>query len=172
MQVGQEWCCRCSQHQVDVIYFDLSSTFNLIPHTLLLHKLSACRLSDAYVSWLRSYITSHYSVVRIQGIYSMPIEVLSCVQGFVLGPLWSNVFINDLCNSIKHSRDLLFVDDIKIFCTISSVTECTPLQSDNDSTCVWGDAIVWNLTITKLKKLPLQGKLTQLIIITNCVINV
>jgi hypothetical protein len=91
---------------VDAIYFDLSSAFDLIPHTLLLHKHSAYGLSDGH-----SYITSRYSVVRIHGIYSTLFEVLGGVpQGSVLGPLLFNVFINDLCNFNKHSRYLLFAE--------------------------------------------------------------
>lgn len=43
-------------------------------------------------------------------------------QGFVLGPLIFNASINDPCNSIMHSSYLLFADNIKICCTISSVT--------------------------------------------------
>jgi hypothetical protein len=47
-----------SQHQVDAIYCDLRSAFDLVPltflvhfdlvpHTFLVHKLSACGFSDA-----------------------------------------------------------------------------------------------------------------------------
>ena len=52
----------CSQQQVDTCYFDLSSTFD-VHYTLLLHKVSACRLTNAYVIWLDSYLTGHYFVV-------------------------------------------------------------------------------------------------------------
>jgi hypothetical protein len=34
-----------SQRQADAIYFDLTSEFELVPYTLLLHKLSAFGLS-------------------------------------------------------------------------------------------------------------------------------
>jgi hypothetical protein len=106
------------KRQVDAIYFYLSSAFDLDSHTLLLQKLTAYRLSDSYISWLHSYITNVYSVARIHGIYSKPFEVLSgAPQGFVLGPLPFNVFVSGLCNVIKHSRYLLFADDIKIHCT-------------------------------------------------------
>jgi hypothetical protein len=104
----------CSQRQLDAIYFDLSSTFDLVSHTLLLHKLRAYGLSHSYVSWLHSYITNPYSAARIHGIYSTPFEVLSGVpQGPVLDPILFTVFTNDLCNFIKHSRCLLLADGTK-----------------------------------------------------------
>jgi len=74
-------------------------------------------------------------------------------QGSVLGPQIYNVSINDHCNFIKHLSYLLFADNIKICCTLSSVT-----------------VHVYNhtkLTI-KLKSLPVQGKLMQVITITKC----
>ena len=36
-----------SQRQVDSIYFDLSSAFDLVSHPILLHKLCANGLSDS-----------------------------------------------------------------------------------------------------------------------------
>jgi hypothetical protein len=43
-----------SQRQADAIYFDLSSAFDLVSHTLLLHKLSAFGLSGGCFNWFRS----------------------------------------------------------------------------------------------------------------------
>ena len=53
----------CSQHQVGALYVYLSSTFDLVHYTLHLHKVSAYMLSDAYATWLDSYLTGHYFVV-------------------------------------------------------------------------------------------------------------
>jgi hypothetical protein len=39
-----------SQGQADVIYFELSGAFDLVPHTLLLKKLSVFGLSGGYVN--------------------------------------------------------------------------------------------------------------------------
>jgi hypothetical protein len=54
-----------SQRQVDTVYFDLTSAFNRVPHSLLLHKLSALGFSGGYVNWIRSYLTNRQSRVRI-----------------------------------------------------------------------------------------------------------
>jgi len=67
-----------------------------------------------------------------------PLQVLSdALQESVCGPLLFNVFINDLCNSIKHSRYFLFANDIKVFPTISSATDSTLPQTDADSNHSW-----------------------------------
>jgi hypothetical protein len=92
-----------SQHQVDVIYFDFSSAFDLVSHTLLLNKLSSFGLSSAYVSWFCSYLTDRFSCVKTSGISSAPFRILAGVpQGSVLGPLLFNVFIDDICKVITH----------------------------------------------------------------------
>jgi hypothetical protein len=71
--------------------------------------------------------------VRTQVFYSIPYEMLDAVpQLSVLGPFIYGVFINDICSSMKHSKYFSFVD-IKFVGTVSSATDCTPLQPDIDS---------------------------------------
>lgn len=104
-----------------------SSDFDLVPHTSLLNKLSAYGLSDGYLSWLHSCITSCNSFVRIHGIYSTPFEVfLVFSKDLLLGPycwMTSAILLNILDN-------LLLVNDIKIISTVSSATVCILLKSN------------------------------------------
>jgi hypothetical protein len=54
-----------SQRQVDSIYFDLSSAFDLVPHPIILQKLCAYGHSDGKVNWLFIYLINRQSSVRV-----------------------------------------------------------------------------------------------------------
>jgi hypothetical protein len=72
-------------------------------------------------------------------------------QGSVLGPLLFNVFIDDICKVITHSKFLLFADDIKIFRAIKSPDDSTQLQLDIDSIQSWCTANFMNLNTGKTR---------------------
>jgi hypothetical protein len=74
-----------------------------------------------------------------------------------------NIFINDLCNAISHSRYLLFADDIKIFRAIKSPYEFSLLQSDIDSVQNWRTAIFMKLNISKTRVISFSRKTIKLI---------
>jgi hypothetical protein len=140
------------------------NTFDLVPHTLLLQKLSAFGLPGGYVNWFCSYLTNRQSQVRVSGILSSPFVVLSGVpQGSVLGPLFFNIFMNDLCDVIIYSRYLLFADDIKIFRVIKSPNICNQLQSDIDSVQGWCTANFMKLNISKTRVISFSRKTNTMI---------
>jgi hypothetical protein len=148
-----------SQRQADAIYFDLSSAFDLVNHSLLLHKLSAFGLSSGYINWFRSYLSNRTSQVRVSGALSAPFVVLSGVpQGSVLGPLLINAFINDICDVVAHSRYLLFADDIKMYRAVESPQDCTLLQSDINSIQGWCIANCMKLNIVKTRVISFSRK--------------
>jgi hypothetical protein len=128
----------CTQGQIDSVYFDLSSTFDIVPHNILLHKLSNFGLSSSYVDWFHSHLDNRHSSVRISGTLSFSFLVKSGVpQGSTLGPLLFSIFINDICNSIHNSRYLLFAGDLKFYRTIMNVDDCKLLQHVINSVHNW-----------------------------------
>jgi hypothetical protein len=68
-----------SLKHADAIYVDLSNAFDSVPHSLLLHKLSAFGLSGGYVNWFRSYLSNWKPQFRVSGVLSSPFEILSVV---------------------------------------------------------------------------------------------
>jgi hypothetical protein len=59
--------------------FDLSSAFDLVPHNILLHKLSNFGLSSSYVDWFLSYLDNRRSSVCISVTLSFSfLESLEC----------------------------------------------------------------------------------------------
>jgi hypothetical protein len=140
------------QRQTDAVYFDLSIAFDLVPHNMLLQNLSSFGFSDAYVSWFRSYLTNRQSWVHVSGTLSLPFQVTSGVpQGSVLGSFLFNIFIDDLCNSIKHCNLLFFADDLKIFRVVRSPHDCLFLQSDINSVNDWCTANTMRLNSDKTR---------------------
>jgi hypothetical protein len=47
-----------TQDQTDSVYFDLSNAFDIVPHNLLLRKLTDSGLSSGYVNWFHNYLTN------------------------------------------------------------------------------------------------------------------
>jgi hypothetical protein len=61
------------QLQADAICFDLSRGLTLVPHHLLLYKLSSLGFPDGYVSWFHGYLTNRQSRVRVSGAELFPV---------------------------------------------------------------------------------------------------
>jgi hypothetical protein len=149
----------CSQGQFDSVYFDLSQAFDKVPHALLLNKLNQFGLSSSYVKWFQSYLLNRSSFVRILGKFSSPFSVLSGVpQGSTLCPLLFNIFVNDLSAIIKHSKFLLFADDLKIYRNIKSVEDCKALQADICSVQHWCAENLMELNIQKMRIISFMRK--------------
>ncbi|KAH0818266.1 hypothetical protein GEV33_004525 [Tenebrio molitor] len=97
--------------QVDVVYTDVSKAFDRIDHGLLLIKLD-----------------DRFMYVGVNGYASKSFKQESGVpQGSVLGPLFFNIFINDLVDDLDVPH-LLFTDDMKIYLTIDSIDDALRLQ--------------------------------------------
>jgi hypothetical protein len=56
-----------TQGQTDSVYFDSSSALDIVPHNLLLRKITNFGFSSGHINWFHSYLTNRQSSVRIHG---------------------------------------------------------------------------------------------------------
>ena len=117
--------------QTDVIYLDFRKAFDSVAHNELLAKLWHFGITGNLWKWFRGYLSSRMQCVKLDGILSHPLPVVSGVpQGSILGPLLFLIFINDIPETVTSSDLLLFADDTKCFKTIGNPSDCHSLQQD------------------------------------------
>ena len=98
---------------VGIILMDLSKAFDCIPHGLLLTELKCYGLSDQACLLLKLHISDQKQRVKVGHSRSEWGSVAQGVpQGSILGPLISNIFINDIfyvlenvCYFYNHADD-------------------------------------------------------------------
>lgn len=118
-------------HQVDVVYTDYSKAFDRIPHKLLLFKLHKVGICGDLFRWFSSYIDNRTQAVVVNNYMSSWVPIPSGVpQGSLLGPLLFTLFVNDIDSCFQTSHLLCFADDMKIYTSISSVSDAEKLQAD------------------------------------------
>ena len=98
-----------------VISMDLSKAFDTIPHALLLAKLKAYGLHESSCTLIGDYLTDRRQQVKIGDTYSDWMSVKRGVpQGSVLGPMFFNMFLNDLIFHIKSVKLNTYADDCQL----------------------------------------------------------
>ena len=102
---------------VDAIYIDFSRAFDSVVHSKLLVKLQTFGISGNLLSWICAFLSDRSQSVVVENCSSSWLSVRSGdPQGFVLGPIFFILFIDDIaeicCGTVKHA---LFADDLKLF---------------------------------------------------------
>ena len=143
--------CFDDKTQLNSIYTDFSRAFDVVPHNLLLLKMERqFGISNNLLKWFDSYLTDRFQRVVLKGCDTDWVKVTSGVpQGSILGPTLFLMYINDLPDSLRHAKCLLFADDAKIFKEIKCVNDCRLLQFDIDSMLRWCSN--WRITLNVKK---------------------
>ena len=105
LRLVEDWKKALDSHKgVAAILMDLSKAFDCLPHDLLLAKFEAYGLSGRAVELLRSYLSNRQQQIKLGSTTSMWEDIVKGVpQGSILGPLFFNVFINDIFYFINKS---------------------------------------------------------------------
>ena len=98
--------------KVGILMIDLSKAFDCIPHDLLIAKLHAYGFDVKSLTLIHSYLKGRRQRVKINSEFSSWKDVLNGVpQGSILGPLFFNLFINDLLYITQESTIYNYADD-------------------------------------------------------------
>ena len=92
-------------HKGGVIYMDLSKAFDSLNIELLIAKLKCYGLNQHAVEFFRSYLSSRYQCCKINNTLEDWRKIIADVpQGFILGPLLFNIFLNDIFFFLKDAN--------------------------------------------------------------------
>ena len=113
-----------NRHLYRVIDLDLKSYFDSVRHDLLLSKL-AHRIRDKHVLALCKRI------LKASGKRGLP-------QGSVIGPLWANVYLNDVDRMLEHAQEVTRQGKYEVVWYTRFADDLVVLISTHPNAAHWG----------------------------------
>ena len=124
---------------VRTILMDLSKAYNTLPHDVLAAKFEAYGIDKNGLNLLCNYLTNCKQRTKVSFFYSDWYDIVRGVpQGSILGPLFFNLFVNDLFLFIERTNICNFADDNTISrCSINLQTILKDLKFDMENILTW-----------------------------------
>ena len=99
------------KHTTCAVFLVLSKAFDTIDHNILINKSNKYGIRKCPLVLFENYLTMRYQYTVVNGVKSHNDLILCGVpQGFILGPLLFNVYVNDLPLVSNHEINLVADD--------------------------------------------------------------
>ena len=144
---------------------DLSKAFDSLNHELLAAKLHAYGFSYCSLKLIFSYLSNRWQRTKINNTFSSWVVIIYGVpQGSIMGPLFFNIYLNDLF-FIELKSDLCnFADDNTLFaCDMSLDALVAKLETSAEAVIKWVEDNCMKLNDSKCKLL-ISGNKKEIII--------
>ena len=124
LRVVEDWKLALDNRKhVAAMLMDLSKAFDSLPHELIIAKLKAYGMKEEGCAFVWAYLSKRKQRVKLSGRASDWMELLKGVpQGSILGPIFFNIFMNDIYATITRSSLYNYADDNTI--AVSIVMKC------------------------------------------------
>ena len=107
-----------------LLLIDFSKAFDMVDHSILLHKLQHYGIRGVAHQWMASYLKNRNQFVSVGGFDSTCKNLEYGVpQGSILGPLLFVIYINDLPGMNNLAQFILYADDANIIISGNSTVE-------------------------------------------------
>ena len=94
------------------IFLDFSACFDTVTREILIEKINKYGINGTPLEFLKSYFSNRNQYVSYKGFDSIKAsQNIGVIQGSKNGPLFYDIYSNDLCNIIDENNYLFFADD-------------------------------------------------------------
>ena len=141
------------------IFCDLQKCFDVLNRLILYEKLQNVGIRDVALDWFKNYFDGRINYTDIDGELSDPVLTnLGVIQGSILGPVLSSIYLNDMPSICEKSKLLLFADDSSLMLSHSNLSSLIEYANvEFQKLCVW----------MRANRLKLHPKKTKFMIFCN-----